>query len=376
MVANGYKISKGKKPWGDSYFTSKYGLGIADGVGGWTAYGIDPSAFSRSLMNQCKYIIKNKETENTDRGQLAVFENQQSQECVGENISNSQGDKFLRMESAFGTPMRQKKMKRVRSSFHLDEKWLKESKNKNIKLDPQKLIQKAYKEVSDYGSSTAWVWTLDGRNLKIANIGDSTLVIIRFFPDQKSWKILLKTEEQQHNFNAPFQLANIPSNLRSMRENAGNHSTKRKFWKDKVSDSVLYQTNVREGDILIAGTDGLFDNLYAKEIVNIVEIFMSECLTGSSEGSLQSIPTDGNSQGFTKRQIKLMTRKNAKKLAQELVKEAYRKSKSRTCFTPFADKFDKTGVQKDKEFLKWKGGKPDDIWAVVGFIKISEILQL
>jgi hypothetical protein len=91
-------------------------------VGGWTAYGIDPSAFSRSLMNQCKYIIKNKETENTDRGQLAVFENQQSQECVGENISNSQGDKFLRMESAFGTPMRQKKMKRVRSSFHLDEK--------------------------------------------------------------------------------------------------------------------------------------------------------------------------------------------------------------------------------------------------------------
>jgi hypothetical protein len=172
---------------------------------------------------------------------------------------------------------------------------------------------------------------------------------------------VLKTEEQQHNFNAPFQLANIPSNLRSMRENTGNQSAKRKFWKDKVSDSVLYQTNVREGDILIAGTDGLFDNLYAKEIVNIVEIFMSECLTGYSEGSLQSIPTDGNTPGFTKRQIKLMTRKNGKKLAQELVKEAYRKSKSRTCFTPFADKFDKTGVQKDKEFLKWKGGKPDDI---------------
>jgi hypothetical protein len=106
-------------------------------------------------MNQCKYIIKNKETENTDKGKLTVLENQQSQECFGENISNSQGDKFLRMESAFSTPMRQKKMKRVRSSFHLDEKCLKESKNKIFKLDPQKLIQKAYKEVSDYGSSTA-----------------------------------------------------------------------------------------------------------------------------------------------------------------------------------------------------------------------------
>ena len=56
-----------------------------------------------------------------------------------------------------------------------------------------------------------------------------------------------------------------------------------------------------------------------------------------------------------------MTKKNAKRLAKELVKEAYRKSKSKTCFTPFGDKFDKTLIKKDNEILKWKGGKPDDI---------------
>lgn len=396
MVANGYKISKGRKPCGDAYFTTKWGLGIADGVGGWTAYGIDPSAFSRALMNQCKKIIKNRVSDKSnEKVRFEVSDDQQSQECFGEDAPISQGKDFSKIEAAFGVPFRNKTIKRVRSSFHLDQKFLKEwktnneaisngeispasdeAKNKtptrNIKLDPLSLIQKAYKDVSDFGSSTACVWILDERNLKIANIGDSTLIVIRFSPDQKSWKILLKTEEQQHNFNAPYQLANIPSNLKSLKQDKSCHPSKRKFWKDKASDAVLYQTNVREGDILIAGTDGLFDNLYSKEIINIIEIFMSECLGGWSESSLPSIQTNSNTPEFTQKQIKLMTRKNAKKLAQELVKEAYRKSKSRTCFTPFADKFDKTGVKKDKEFLKWKGGKPDDIWAVVGFIKITE----
>jgi hypothetical protein len=64
-----------------------------------------------------------------------------------------------------------------------------------------------------------------------------------------------------------------------------------------------------------------------------------------------------------------MTKKNAKRLAKELVKEAYRKSKSRACFTPFGDKFDKTHLKKDNELLRWKGGKPDDICVVVGFVK-------
>lgn len=396
MVANGYKISKGKKPCGDAFFTTRCGLGIADGVGGWTAYGIDPSTFSQALMNQCKYIIKNRVSDKSiGKIRYEVSDDQQSQECFGENTPSSQGKDFSKIEAAFGAPFRNKKIKRVRSSFHLDQKCLKEWKTnneansngewspnsieakiktppQNAKLDPQTLIKKAYKEVSDFGSSTACVWILNGRSLKIANIGDSTLIVIRFFPDQKSWKILLRTEEQQHNFNAPYQLANIPSNLKSLKKDKDCHPSKRRFWKDKVSDAVLYQTNVREGDILIAGTDGLFDNLYSKEIVNIVEIFMSECLGNWSESSLPSIQTNSNTPEFTQKQIKLMTRKNAKKLAQELVKEAYRKSKSRTCFTPFADKFDKTGVKKDKEFLKWKGGKPDDIWAVVGFIKITE----
>jgi hypothetical protein len=52
FVASGYKISKGKKQCADAYFTTKMGLGVADGVGGWSSYGIDPSSFSQQLMDQ------------------------------------------------------------------------------------------------------------------------------------------------------------------------------------------------------------------------------------------------------------------------------------------------------------------------------------
>lgn len=44
----------------------------------------------------------------------------------------------------------------------------------------------------------------------------------------------------------------------------------RKFCEDTPEDSDLYQLRVREGDLLILGTDGLFDNLFEEEILQIV----------------------------------------------------------------------------------------------------------
>lgn len=317
-------------------------------------------------------------------------ENQQSPEGTEENTLSSQGRDFSKMEQAFGAPFRPK-IKRVRSSFHLDEKWLKEWKeNKEndgeksptsdvviekeekskTRLEPQQIIKQAFREIVEYGSSTSWVLTIEGTTVKIANIGDSTMMIVRFNFGMKSSRILLKTEEQQHNFNAPFQLANIPDNLKPLGQSGNSHSEwKRKFWKDKVSDAVLYQTCVKEGDIIIGGTDGLFDNLYPKEITNIIDIFFSECLLSSSDNSLESGNTFENTPQFTAEHRDLLTKENAKSLAHELVKEARRKSKNKSWLTPFAERFDKTKSKKGNEILTWRGGKPDDICAVVGFVK-------
>nr|XP_054748047.1 protein phosphatase PTC7 homolog [Lytechinus pictus] len=46
----------------DACFVAKYKgfdvLGVADGVGGWRDYGIDPSQFPCQLMKMCKRIVK------------------------------------------------------------------------------------------------------------------------------------------------------------------------------------------------------------------------------------------------------------------------------------------------------------------------------
>lgn len=117
----------------------------------------------------------------------------------------------------------------------------------------------------------------------------------------------------------------------------------------------------------------MFDNLFTKEILKIVDVFMTECLSTSPEGSNNSINTNSNTPEFQKKQLDLMTKKNAKRLAKELLKQAYRKSRSQKSVTPFGLKFDKTNMKKDNNLLRWKGGKPDDICVVVGFIKSMDL---
>lgn len=405
FIANGYKISKGKKPWGDAFFTSKNGIGVADGVGGWCSYGIDPSSFSEQLMDQWKRILKTKEQQIINSISGEAFKNngsskkQKSLENQESDEEEGNEDRLANISNAFGVPVRNNKIKRVRSSFHLDEHWLREwngkkkgnmkdefspvsdsPKNKPetptgpVRLDPKSVLKQAFKSVTAFGSSTALVCSLQNQTFKVANLGDSTCMLIRFNAETKMSKIILKTDEQQHNFNAPYQLAKIPDNLKDFKISTPcQNDSKKKFWKDKISDWCLYQCEVREGDIVIWATDGLFDNLYSKEIIRIVDVFMSECMSLSSKSSsLPSHKTFSDTPESNHTPNILMTKKNAKRLAKELVKEAYRKSKSKTCFTPFGDKFDKTLIKKDNEILKWKGGKPDDICAVVGFVKSAD----
>jgi protein phosphatase PTC7 len=46
-----------------------------------------------------------------------------------------------------------------------------------------------------------------------------------------------------------------------------------KFCNDSPEDSDIYQLRVREGDLLVLATDGVFDNLFQEEILLIVKNF-------------------------------------------------------------------------------------------------------
>lgn len=83
--------------------------------------------------------------------------------------------------------------------------------------------------------------------LYVTNLGDSQIIVIR--PRDKS--VIFKTKEQWHWFDCPRQLGtNSPDNPR---ENA-------------VMDKVV----IEEGDVVLAMSDGVIDNLWEHEIVDSV----------------------------------------------------------------------------------------------------------
>lgn len=125
-------------------------LGIADGVGGWQEIGVDPSKFSSNLMKQC-----NLQSKTIDPTKLTIDLN-----------------------------------------------------------TPVKILSDSYKNLIDrhdhdlVGSSTACILLFNQSNsyLYSANLGDSGFVVIR------DNQIVHRSNEQQHYFNCPFQLAILPGN--------------------------------------------------------------------------------------------------------------------------------------------------------------------
>ncbi|KAF8189925.1 hypothetical protein K438DRAFT_1832335 [Mycena galopus ATCC 62051] len=99
----------------------------------------------------------------------------------------------------------------------------------------------------DKGSSTVCIITLNSANglLKAANLGDSGFSILR------GGSVLYSQPVQTHFFNCPKQLTKLPPP-------SGKRFT-----------SETYQTQLCNRDIIVACTDGLTDNVFPHEMVEI-----------------------------------------------------------------------------------------------------------
>ncbi|CAF1583844.1 unnamed protein product [Adineta steineri] len=125
--------------------------------------------------------------------------------------------------------------------------------NKLLDLNPltlKELLSKGYKQLLEdkqciIGSSTACIVALhnEQRILHTANLGDSGFVVIR------NNKIVHRSQEQQHYFNSPFQLAIHPT-IKDPRLIA-----------DSPDIASVTSCHVEENDIIVIATDGLWDNL-------------------------------------------------------------------------------------------------------------------
>jgi protein phosphatase PTC7 len=87
----------------------------------------------------------------------------------------------------------------------------------------------------------------DGTKIKAANVGDSGFRIVR------DGKVVFASPAQEHYFNCPYQLGFPP-----LSEDT-----------DTASDAEMFDVAVKPGDLVIAGSDGLFDNVFDDEIAEV-----------------------------------------------------------------------------------------------------------
>ncbi|KAG8217509.1 phosphatase 2C-like domain-containing protein [Butyriboletus roseoflavus] len=187
-------------------------FGIADGVGGWVDSGVDPSLFAQALM----YSAHNYSRDSW-AGEPEIDPTQDH-----EHREDVRGWEITPYEC--------------------------------LDLAHRRVIQE---QLVEAGSSTACLLTLNSSSgvLRSANLGDSGFLIIR------SASVIYRERVQTHYFNCPLQLTKHPESVNF-----------NKYYMDSPSAAAQHETKLRHGDIVIAYTDGLSDNVFPAEVVAICSL--------------------------------------------------------------------------------------------------------
>jgi len=155
-----------------------------------------------------------------------------------------------------------------------------ESKRYDQLIFPTYVLEQAFKKVNAVGSATALLAILNKSELSIANLGDSGFFVIRFKNGEPY--VPFKSKEQQHSFNIPYQLAQLPSQadleilrkkgkLTEMSKLKSVLRRRNNVCKDSPDNADEYTIELKDGDIVLSATDGVFDNLFQHEILTMIK---------------------------------------------------------------------------------------------------------
>lgn len=142
-------------------------------------------------------------------------------------------------------------------------------------------------------------------------MGDTLVMILRLNNSSNTFNLVFKTEEQQHSFNMPYQCGHVG---------------------DAPDEALAFTTDITKGDVIVIASDGLWDNLNEKEIIERLN------------------------REVNKADI------NVECVVNDLSLQAQKNSKSDNIKSPFS-------VNALKNNFHYFGGKPDDISVIVMQIK-------
>lgn len=240
------------------YVSARYAaFGVADGVGGWAAQGIDPSVYPRLLM------------------------------AVAERVSG---------EHAY----------------------------------PMDTLRAAHAAAHAPGSCTVALASVQGGALRVASLGDCGVRVVR------GGAVEFASEVQEHSFNRPLQLA-------SERHHPGASAP---------GEARQYEVPLQAGDAIIMGSDGLFDNLWDWEMLDLV------ARAGLDDAFAAGAPLAAMQAA-------------AARLAESLAAAAARNAGDRRYRSPFShERHERMAPPLMRAMLRAPpGGKLDDVTCVVGLVR-------
>ncbi|EEA05529.1 uncharacterized protein CMU_025350 [Cryptosporidium muris RN66] len=329
IARNDKRIKGGEDGW----FLAEYlqCMGVADGVGEWESLsGVSAREFSNLLM---KNTLK------------ALYD---------PNIN------FLKKDRLY-----------LDNIYNIEEKYLIKYPSSIAKAALQRSLDECDNS-GIHGASTALVMCFDNVNniAGFANMGDSgALVLRRIQFDSGRMEIVRRVKEMQHDFNCPYQFARLPAEkewLKLMKDGYNeivkiaimekeckmNNQETNLLVCDSPEMIELLDVNIKEGDLIIIGTDGVFDNLFDVEISTIVGQVYSPYESKILYGEIGNTTTP-------------------MAIAKAIALSAYYKSLDPRSKTPFANQAKKhLGVSSNDPNTNsaYLGGKEDDITVLVAWV--------
>lgn len=172
--------------------------------------------------------------------------------------------------------------------------------DKDFRPNPKNLLRIAAEYLTNQkilGSCTACVCCVDGETgeLKVANVGDSGVCVLR------RGRVIFKSAEQEHAFGYPFQL---PS--------------------DSADSAIDYSVTLFDGDVIVIGSDGVFDNLSELELEGIIR------------DSVEFAPVQGSTVLLDSQEIVKTKRSSPKSVAQSICFRAFNNSVDKNKLTPYS----------------------------------------
>ncbi|KAK1286108.1 putative protein phosphatase 2C 26 [Acorus calamus] len=136
--------------------------------------------------------------------------------------------------------------------------------DEEVNYDPQILLRKAHAATSSIGSAAIIVAMLEKSGiLKVASVGDCGLKVVR------EGQAIFSMPPQEHYFDCPYQLSS-------------------EIITQTYRDAMVCNLELLEGDTIVMGSDGLFDNVYDHEIVSTISRYKDVAEAAKVLGNLAS----------------------------------------------------------------------------------------